>query len=68
MDASSLLAGLIFGGFGLIFLRFGKKDGNFLLLVLGLVLMVYPYFVTNPWATWLLGTGLSIFGFRQIRI
>jgi hypothetical protein len=47
MNASSLFWGLIFGSFGLGFVMYGKKQKAVVPLVCGLVLMVFPYFISN---------------------
>jgi hypothetical protein len=47
MNATTLFLSVIFGSIGVGFFLFGKKQGRPLLLVLGLLLMGYPYFVNN---------------------
>lgn len=47
MSASSLLWGLLFGSVGLGFFIYGKKQKAIVPLVCGLVLMVFPYFISN---------------------
>ena len=47
MDASSLLWGALFGAFGLGYFVYGKKQKAVVPLVCGLVLMVFPYFVSD---------------------
>lgn len=47
MNASSLLWGSLFGSFGLGFFIYGKKQKAVVPLVCGLVLMVFPYFISN---------------------
>ena len=41
------LWGLLFGSFGFAFFVYGKKQKAVVPLVCGLLLMVFPYFVTN---------------------
>jgi hypothetical protein len=62
----NLLAGLIFGGFGLFFFRLARKEGNPRLLAIGIALMAYPYFVENEYLCWGIGVGLTVLGFRSI--
>ena len=57
---SSLIAGFVFGVFGLYLFRWGKKDANFSHLFTGLALMIYPYFVSGVFLTW--GIGFSLLG------
>jgi len=54
------LLSLIFGGIGLGVFVYGKRHARMLLVVVGLALMVYPYFVSN-WALSLaIGTLLTV--------
>ena len=47
MSASSLFWGLLFGSFGLGYFVYGKKQNAVVPLVCGLVLMVFPYVISN---------------------
>jgi hypothetical protein len=47
MSASSIFWGLLFGAFGLGFFVYGRKQKAVVPLVCGLVLMVFPYFISN---------------------
>ena len=47
MSTSSLLWGLLFGSVGFGFFIYGKKQKSVVPLVCGLVLMVFPYFISN---------------------
>lgn len=47
MDTSSLLLGLVFSAIGAGFFMYGRKQQRPVPLVCGLVLMVYPYFISN---------------------
>lgn len=55
---STLIAGFVFGVFGWYIFREGKREANAKRLALGITLMAYGYFITNPWATWAVGLGL----------
>ncbi len=44
---ASLLWGLLFSSIGLGFFIYGKKQRAVVPLVCGLVLMIFPYFVSN---------------------
>lgn len=58
MQASLLLWGLLFSSIGLGFFLYGKKQRAAVPLVCGLVLMVYPYFISNVML--LMGIGVVI--------
>jgi len=47
MDSASLLWGLLFSSIGLGFFIYGKKQRAVVPLVCGLVLLVFPYFISN---------------------
>ena len=44
---------------GLVAFRHGKRESNMVCLLLGIALMVYPYFVSSPLATLAIGVGLT---------
>lgn len=47
MSTSLLLWGVLFSSIGFGFFLYGKKQRAVVPLVCGLVLMIYPYFVSN---------------------
>ncbi|MDP1932970.1 MAG: hypothetical protein Q8L60_16080 [Gammaproteobacteria bacterium] len=47
MSESVLLWGVLFGSFGLGYFLYGKKQKKMVPLVCGIVLIVFPYFVSN---------------------
>lgn len=47
MNTSSLLWGLLFGSIGLGFFIYGKRQKAVVPLLCGLVLMIFPYFISN---------------------
>ena len=54
-----MMAWLVFGLIGMAAFGYGKKQGNFNVLVLGGALMVYPYFVSDPLLLWGVGAALT---------
>jgi hypothetical protein len=46
-DANALLASLVPSSIGLVAFMYGKRQGRVPHIAVGLVLMVYPYFVSN---------------------
>jgi multisubunit Na+/H+ antiporter MnhE subunit len=58
-DVPSLIAGLVFGIVGLYVFRRGKKESSMRLVMLGLALMIYPYFVDGATLNWVVGFLLS---------
>lgn len=59
-NAYNLLAGLIFGAIGWGAYRYGRRLERWKPVAIGLVLMLYPYFVTNPWLMWFAGVALLV--------
>jgi len=47
VDANSLLAGLLVSSIGLVFFMYGRKMGRPPHILAGVVLLVYPYFVSS---------------------
>ena len=64
---ANLLGGLVFGIIGLAAFRYGKREANIRLMLIGGALMVYPYFVSNTPAMIGIGVALTaaIFFFRD---
>lgn len=56
----NLLAGIIFGGIGFGALAYGKKLSLWQPVVIGIAMMVYPYFITNVLLNWLIGVALCV--------
>jgi len=52
--------GLLFGSIGLGFFIYGRKRNAVVPLVCGLVLMVFPYFITNTILLVVIGAALVI--------
>lgn len=66
-EPSDLFAMLVFSITGLLAFKSGKRDMHLPRIILGLVLMLYPYFVPNGlwlWAVGILLTG-GLFVFRE---
>lgn len=56
----NLLAGILFGGIGFGALAYGKRLELWQPVVIGIVMMVYPLFVTNVILNWAIGIGLCV--------
>ena len=52
---SQIMAGILFGIVGMYLLRLSKKRPNFPFMLIGIALIVYPYFVSSDWLTWIVG-------------
>lgn len=55
---ATLMWGMVFGSIGLGYFVYGKRQASPMPLVCGIALMVFPYLVSNAWATVLIGVVL----------
>lgn len=55
---AGLLGGLLFSGIGLIALNYGRRQGSIKAMGIGAALMVYPYFISNTGALYIVGAAL----------
>ncbi|MCB0371287.1 MAG: hypothetical protein KDD45_18180 [Bdellovibrionales bacterium] len=60
ISISGIIAGLLFGIIGLWMFREGKRRSEIPILLIGIALMVYPYFTSGPLADW--GVGIILCG------
>lgn len=65
--AGKIFAWLIFGLIGMAAFGYGKKQGRPKTMLIALILMGYPYLVSNALTLWLVGAGLTaaLFVFRD---
>jgi hypothetical protein len=54
----TLMLGILFGAVGSGYLLYGKRIYSAPFALTGVLLMVFPYFVANPWLTCLVGAAL----------
>ena len=60
MNTTNIFASVIFGSIGFAAFLYGKKQSSFKALVIGMILMVYPYFVPNLIALYAVGVVLTV--------
>ena len=60
MDVAALLWGALFSSIGLGYFMYGKSQTRLVLLISGVLLMVYPYFVSGAWGTFFVGVILTL--------
>ncbi len=60
MTAASLIAGILFGSIGFVAFVYGKKQSSLKALLIGVLLMVYPYFIPNVIALYAIGVVLTV--------
>jgi hypothetical protein len=59
-SSATLLWGLFFGSIGLGYFMYGKKQGKLMPFISGVLLMAFPYFVSNPLMLVIIGTTLIV--------
>ena len=55
-----LFGALMFGVIGFAAWRFGKKASFAITKWLGLALMIFPYFISETWLLYAVGTGMCV--------
>ncbi len=58
LDWNSILVSLIFSGVGFVYFSYGKKQSHFVMMLCGLSLMFYSYFVDS--ILWAIGIGVAL--------
>lgn len=59
MTMSRLMLIVLFSVLGMAFFVYGKKQVRVMILLVGVLLMIFPYFVSNTWAIAAIGTLLT---------
>ena len=57
---NNLIGGFIFGSIGFVAFVYGKKMAQYRMMAIGLILMVYPYFISGNLALYGIGTALTV--------
>jgi hypothetical protein len=57
-DPTAILLSFLFGGIGFVAFRYGRKMQQTPPVVLGMALMIYPWFVSGP--LWLAIVGVAL--------
>jgi hypothetical protein len=63
MDSTLIFIGLIFGSIGMGYGIYGRKQANFVALLSGVGLCVFPYFTDSVWLSISIGVGLVVLPF-----
>ena len=58
-SAGSILAYIIFGAIGFVAFVYGKKNAFWRPMIIGIALMVYPYFFSGTLVIYLVGIALT---------
>jgi len=60
MNTAQIIASLVFGSIGFAAFIYGKKLSSLKPLVIGIILMVYPYLVSNTIVLYAVGIVLTL--------
>jgi hypothetical protein len=62
-----LFGAILFGIIGFVLYRYGKRAANTASIWVGVLLMLYPYFISGTWELYAVGSGLclSLYIFRR---
>jgi hypothetical protein len=60
MNTAQIIASLVFGSIGFAAFIYGKKLSSLKPLVIGIILMVYPYLVSNTIVLYAVGVVLTL--------
>jgi hypothetical protein len=66
-SANNIIAGIIFGLFGLLLFKEGKKRTDSNLYFIGLALIVYPYMITDALLVWIVGFVLTAVAIKMLQ-
>jgi len=67
IDATWFLGSLLVGGIGFVAFMYGKKQKRLPQMLAGVVMFVYPYFVSNIWIMLGIAAAILIAMFVAIR-
>ena len=59
MSAWDIAGNLLFSSIGFVAFAYGKKTQRFKIMILGGVLMAFPYLVSDTTMMWLIGAALT---------
>jgi hypothetical protein len=59
LTTAALFGSFLFGLIGMAAFAYGKKESRVYPMLFGAALMAFPYFVTNTWALYGVGAGLT---------
>ena len=60
LKPSTILVSLLFSAVGMAYFVYGKKQSNFQFMLIGIILMVYTYFVSSVPLAWIIGIILTV--------
>jgi hypothetical protein len=63
----SLFLGLLFGSIGMVYMIYGKRQSSVIHIVIGAILMIYPYLFSNALLVFIAGAILTAIPYARQR-
>ena len=61
---STLIAGFIYGTIGVYIIKRARDTANIANFIIGIALLVYPFFISNAYAVWGIGAVLVAVAYK----
>ena len=62
-ELGNLFAGFVFGVIGVWLIRRARREASVPSLLIGLAMVIYPYFVESTLLVWAIGVGLAVLAY-----
>ncbi len=59
LSFGTIMLGIVFGSLGAGYFIYGKKQDDWITLITGIVLCIFPYFFANIWLLLVVGSALA---------
>jgi len=63
----SLFLGLLFGSIGMVYMIYGKRQSSVMHIVVGAILIIYPYLFSNALLVFIAGVILTAIPYARLR-
>ena len=63
----SLFLGLLFGSIGMVYMIYGKRQASVIHIVVGAILIIYPYLFSNTLLVFVAGVILTAIPYARLR-
>ena len=63
----SLFLGLLFGSVGMVYMIYGKRQSSVMHIVVGAILIIYPYLFSNTLLVFIVGAVLTAIPYARLR-
>jgi predicted phage tail protein len=67
VSGTTFLLGFLFGSIGTVYLIYGKRQSSVIHIVVGAILIVYPYFFSNAFLVFIAGAILTAIPYAHHR-